>query len=240
MADPQIAPSSRNPADNDSMAGLTRIIVDNVRKTLENCLPAGVVAFARNTAKATIRPLIQMVTTSGERVSRAEVASVPVLQFGAGGYLLSFPVKPGDTGFIEACDRDTSLFFQGMSETQPNTRRMHAFADGFFLPAVLGGFTIADEDTNHPVFQSLDGHTRIALWPAFAKVTAERGLVISDQPGEGSPNAVLDVRSTVKASIPWPRMTREERDAIPDPESGMAVWLIPEESLSTFAHGVWS
>lgn len=240
MADPQIAPSSRNPADNDSLAGLSRILKTAVLKDMDDCLPAKVVTFDRNANRATVVPLIQMVTTAGERVSRAHVASVPVMQLGGGGFVLNFPLKPGDIGYIKANDRDVSLFLQGMAETQPNTKRMHSFEDGVFLPAVLAGFVIADEDIDHPVLQSLDGSTRIALWPGFAKVTAPRGLLVSDQSGEGDANAVLDVRSTVKAAMPWPRMSQAQRDAIPNPQSGMAVWNTDTDALNTFAHGAWS
>lgn len=240
MADPQIAPSSRNPADNDSLAGLSRILKAAVLKDMDDCLPARVVAFDRSTNRATVQPLIQMVTTAGERVSRAHVASVPVLQLGGGGFVLNFPLKPGDIGYIKANDRDVSLFLQGMAETQPNTKRMHSFEDGVFIPAVLAAFIIAAEDAEHPVWQTLDGAARIALWSAFVKVTAPRGLLVSDVPGQGAESAILDVVSTVKAARPWPSMTQAQRDAIPNPQSGMTVWLMPEERQSTFAHGAWS
>lgn len=140
-------------------------------KDLDDCLPAQVIAFDRGSNRATVRPIIQMVTTSGERVSRAQVASVPVLQLGGGGFVLNFPVKPGDIGYIKANDRDVSLFLQGMAETQPNTKRMHSFEDGVFIPAVLAGFSIAGEDADHPVLQTLDGSVRIALWPDKVKIT---------------------------------------------------------------------
>lgn len=171
MAEQKTAPSSRNPADNDTLAGLLRTMKVSVLKDLDDCLPAKALAFVRATARATIQPLIQMVTTAGERVSRAQVASIPVYQMGAGGFVISFPVKAGDTGYLKACDRDVSLFLQGGRETQPNTKRMHSFEDGLFLPSVLSGFTVAGEDQDNLVIQTLDGSVRIALWPDKIKIT---------------------------------------------------------------------
>lgn len=240
MSDGKVSPPSRKPADDDTLGGALRTVLRNFLMSVDDCLPAKVIAFDRAKNRVTVQPLVQMVTTSGERVSRAQIASVPVFQIGGGGFTLNFPIKSGDIGYIKACDRDVSLFLQTMGEAQPNTKRLHSFSDGVFFPAALAGFTIDAEDADHPVLQSLDGSVRIALWPTCAKVTAANGLVISDRDGEGNAGCLLDVRSILKASRPWPSMTASQRNAIPSPESGMAVWLMPDERLSTYAHGAWS
>lgn len=240
MADQQTAPPSRAPSNDDTLVGMFRTVLGKFVQNLDDCLPARVIAYDRTSNRATVQPLIQMVTTEGERVSRAQVASVPVFQIGAGGWVLHFPIKPGDIGWIKATDRDMSLFLQRLAEGPPNTKRMHSFEDGVFFPAVLSGHVIAAEDSDHPVFQSLDGSTRVALWPEFAKVTAPRGLLVSDGDGEGSENAVFDVRSTVKAAMPLPRMTTGQRDAIPDPEEGMGVWLTDQHRASWHDGTAWS
>lgn len=199
-----------------------------------------VMAFDRDANSATVRPLVQMVTTTGEVVSRAALASVPVFQIGAGGCVLNFDLSPGDLGYIKACDRDVSLFLQALADGPPNTRRLHSFSDGVFFPAVIRGHAIMAEDAHNAVFQRRDGSVRVSLWPDFVKITAPRGLLVADIDGEPEDNAIFQVSSTVKAAVPWPRMTQAQRDAIPDPVEGMAVWNLDTHGVSTFALGAWS
>lgn len=217
-----------------------RLAFEKLLAKVDDCLPAVVVAFDRDANRATVRPLVQMVTTSGEVVPRAALASVPVFQIGAGDCVLNFDLIPGDLGYIKACDRDISLFLQALAEGPPNTKRLHSFSDGVFLPSVIRGQSIAVEDAHNAVFQRRDGSVRLSLWPDFVKITAPRGLHVSDVDGELEDNTLLQVSSTVKASIPWPRMTQAQRDAIPDPQEGMAVWNLDTHGVSTFALGVWS
>lgn len=237
-----IAQPSIDPANNDSMVGMLRFVFGKLLRDVDDMLPAEVVAFNgnRNDPRVTVKPMVRLVTTEGELVSRAQIASVPVLTMGAGGYVHSFPINPGDRGWIKASDRDISLYLQGLAETGPNTKRMHSFEDGLFIPDVHEAVTVAAEDQSNPVWQSKDGAVCIALWPEFVKIRAGRGLFVSDQPGEPEQNVIAQFDSTLKASIPWPRMTQAQRDAIPNPVSGMAVWNTDTDALNTYAHGAWS
>ncbi|WP_337235984.1 Gp138 family membrane-puncturing spike protein, partial [Vibrio cholerae] len=75
-----------------------------------------------------IKPLVMMLTTDDEKISRAPVANIPVFRFGGGGFFIRAPIKPGDFGWLKASDRDISLIFQrGGLEDQPNTTRLHSF-----------------------------------------------------------------------------------------------------------------
>jgi phage baseplate assembly protein gpV len=156
---------SLDPADEDSLAGTFRAVLRKAMMGVDDCLPAIVIAYDRATNRATVQPQIQMLTTGGERVSRAQVASVPVLQLGAGGFVLSFPVLPGDLGWIKASDRDISLYLQqGMNEEVPNTARLHSFQDGWFIPDTMMRQVVLDgEDAERVVLQTLDGATRVAI-----------------------------------------------------------------------------
>jgi hypothetical protein len=98
-------------------------------------------------------------------------------------------------------------------------------------------YVIDPEDAEHAVWQTKDSSTRIAIWPEFFKITSERGLGINIQPNE---NAIFDMASTNKASLPWPRMTTAQRNAIPSPQEGMAVWNVTTHSLSTYNGSTWS
>lgn len=172
MAD-EYAPPSVDPANEDSLTGLLRQVMGKFLQGVDDMMPATVLAYDRVTNRATVRPQVMMVATDGSQVGRAQIASVPVFQFGGGGFLMSFPIQPGDLGWIKASDRDVSLFFQNEpSEAPPNTTRMHSFEDGLFFPDAMRQWTLAGEDAERAVWQSTDGTTRVAIGDGIVKVTA--------------------------------------------------------------------
>lgn len=233
---------SRDPANDDSLLGMARQILDKFLAQIDDMLPARVVEYDRQTNRATVVPMVKLLTTDNRQIGRAQVASVPVLRPGGDNVVLSFNLKPGDLGWIKASDRDISLIMQGFKDSAPNTLRKHSFQDAIFIPDEMAGVTIADEDLEHAVLQTLDGSTRLAVWPEFIKILAARGLFVSDEAGEPSERAVFDVYSKVKASRPWPQMTTPERDAIPvTPEDeGATVWLLDTHAVSTWNGTSWS
>jgi hypothetical protein len=172
------SPPSIDPSDEGSLGGAFRAILQKMLQGMDDCLPARVVAV-KGRQRATVQPLIMMGTTDGQKISRAQIASVPILNIGAGGFLLSFPVKAGDFGWLKATDRDLSLFLQGLKEEWPNTKRMHTFQDGFFIPDAMRQWTLAGEDAERVVLQSTDGMTRIAIGDGIVKVTAEAVDVVA-------------------------------------------------------------
>lgn len=166
------ASPSQNPANTDSMTGLFAEILKKFLQGVDDMLPAQVIAYDRATNMAQVQPMVMVVTTAGQRVSRGQIANIPVFQLGAGGYMLNFPLKNGDLGWIKATDRDISLFLQSGGEASPQTARMHSFSDSVFFPQVLRDFTIAPEDADNVVLQTVDGAVRVSLSPTLVKVTA--------------------------------------------------------------------
>lgn len=168
---------SQDPADNDSILGMLRLVLRKFLAQTDDMLPAKVIAYDRALNRATVQPMIQMVTTDGQRVSRAQVVSLPVLNLGGGGFVLSFPISPGDLGWVKASDRDISLFLQGYVETAPNTGRMHTFSDALFIPDVMTGWTVDGGDSESVVLQSLDGVVRVALSATTLTLTAPTVII---------------------------------------------------------------
>lgn len=130
----------------------------------EGMLPATVVSYDDATNRAVIKPIVMIGTTSGGKVSRAQVAGIPVYRFGGGGFFMRFPIKPGDFGWLKANDRDISLVFQrGGLEDWPNTARMHKFSDAMFFPDTFKQWVISGENADKAVWQSMDGQTCISV-----------------------------------------------------------------------------
>lgn len=140
-------------------------------------LPAQVIAVDPDRRYVSAQPMIMLGTTDGRKIRRAQIARVPVLNIGGGGFLLSFPIDPGDLGWIKASDRDYSLFMQGFAEEWPNTRRMHSFQDSVFIPHMMRPWTLDADDIDSAVLQSADGTKRISIGAANITVTAPTVII---------------------------------------------------------------
>jgi phage baseplate assembly protein gpV len=163
---------SVDPVDASDFTGAFRHIFNKMLQEIDDMLPAKVISYNRATNRAVVQPLIKLLTTSNATIERAQVASVPVYQYGGGGFLLSFPIKAGDLGWIKANDRDISLFLQGYKSSAPNTIRKKSFSDAMFYPDAMRGYSISGEDINNAVLQNLSGTVKIAIFENKVKITA--------------------------------------------------------------------
>ncbi len=152
---------SLNPTYADSLAGAFIHILDKDKKNTDGMLPAKIISYDRTKNRAIVQPLIKVVATDGTQYDRPIIASIPVLQIGGGGFILSFNLAKGDLGWIKANDRDISLFLKSYTAEAPNTNRVKNFSDGVFIPDVMTGYNISNGDT--AVLQSLDGSIKISL-----------------------------------------------------------------------------
>lgn len=156
---------SRNPADDAGLGSMLKATMDKYMKSVDGMLPAVVVAYNRVTNRATVAPAINIVMTNNQQVTRAQLANIPVLALGGGDFVLTFPLKPGDTGWIEASDRDISTWLQGGGKrrSQPNTHRTHSFSDGRFIPDKLADFTLPPEAEGGVCLQNKSGTCAIII-----------------------------------------------------------------------------
>lgn len=191
---------SRNPANSsgDISGGMREILAKFLQSSIDDMLPAKIIAYDRDANRATIKPMIAMVTTTGDNISRNQLASIPVLNIGGGGSILSFNLSPGDLGWVKANDRDIADFLKRYSEAVPGTKRIHDFNNGLFIPDVMTGYTIAEEDKENAVLQTLDGTVRVSLFPNKIKITAP--LIVCNGPvelGEGATRGIARLGDTV-------------------------------------------
>lgn len=181
MSDPGNANPSQNPADLGTLAGTLRWSFRKFLQQTDGMLPAIVIAVDAKREYVTVQPAIHILATNQQLTPRAQVAKVPILTLGAGNFVLSFPIKAGDLGWIIASDRDISLYLQTNAATGPNTNRLHSFEDGLFIPDKARQWTLADEDAENVVLQTLDGTDKITLGPASVKVQ-HHALIELDAP----------------------------------------------------------
>lgn len=161
---------SVDPSNLGTLTGAFRHIFNKLMLEIDGMLPARVITGGRDVVE--VEPLVTMLTSNNQRVPRGKIASVPVLQLGAGGFMMNFNVVAGSLGWIQANDRDISLFLQSYSSSPPNSLRVKDFADAVFIPGVLTGYTIDEEDEDAMVLQSLDNSVKIALSTGKIKIKA--------------------------------------------------------------------
>ncbi|WP_310625809.1 Gp138 family membrane-puncturing spike protein [Limnohabitans sp.] len=162
-----------DPANKGSLAGMMReVLTAWLRGEVDDCLPAKVVSYDRAKNRASVQILVNVVGTSGEVIPRAVVQSVPVFTYSGGGFVINFPCKAGDHGWLKAADRDTSLHLQNGQAAKPNTKRLHSFEDGLFMPDMIQGYTISGEDAGSLVIQNVAGTVRVAISDTAIKLTA--------------------------------------------------------------------
>ena len=170
MSDPGNAIPSQNPADLGTLGGTLRWAFKKLLQSTDGMLPATVIAVDAKREYATVQPAVHVLATDNTLTPRAQIAKVPIFTMGAGNYVLSFPVKAGDLGWIVASDRDISLYLQQNGASGPNSNRLHSFEDGVFFPDKARQWTLADEDAENVVLQSLDGADKITLGPDSIKL----------------------------------------------------------------------
>lgn len=175
-------PPSIDPAQRRSLVGTIEFVKTKMLQEIDDMLPARVIAYDRTKNRASVQILITMVNTLNQNVIRAQIASVPVVQLGGGGFVLSFPLNTGDLGWIKASDVDMSLFLQNLNLSPPNTRILHKFDSAVFIPDTMFKNVVIDgEDSANVVLQTLDGTVRIAVWEDKVKVTAPRVEVVAPE-----------------------------------------------------------
>lgn len=176
-----------DPANDGSLGGAFRAIYRKFLMNTDDMLPCKVIAVTPDRNYVTVQPMIQFVGTSGDKMSRAQIAKVPTLAIGAGNWIMSYPIAPNDLGWIKASDRDISLYLQANGEAAPNTARIHNFSDGLFIPDKARDPTLAIDagDAGKVTWQSLDGTIKITLGtdkislvhPTLVEVTTPHGTI---------------------------------------------------------------
>lgn len=188
------SPPSGNQANRHNLRGVMRLMADKNLQRTDDMLPAKVIAYDTTTNMATVQPMIMAVTTDNQNVNRAQVASIPVYQASGGGFILKFPVTPGDFGWIKANDRDISLFIQTGQMSPPNTQRKHKFMDAMFFPqAWFDLVTIDGGDTNNVVLQNYAGTVKISMSETTVTITAPNVINLT------APN--INISASTKLSL---------------------------------------
>lgn len=158
---------SRKPGQGDDLSGATSLALRKFLLDINDMLPARIVSYDPPPVnRAQIEILYKVTMTDGSLNAMMAPAEVPVQFPGGGGFVLTFPLKPGSLGWIKAADRDMSLFLQSYEAEPGNTARLHCFEDGVFIPDVMTGFHMSDSDGIS--IQTTDGDNAVTVGDSSA------------------------------------------------------------------------
>lgn len=118
-----------------SMDRYLQQVVDNSLKELHTCLPGAIVSFNSDIQIAEIQPLIKRIFVNDNEVDLPLCISCPVMFPRAGGFVITFPVTPGDECLIVFSERALDTWLQSGGIQPPLDTRRHSLSDAI---AVLG------------------------------------------------------------------------------------------------------
>lgn len=101
---------------------------------LRVAMPAIVTAFDDKRQTVTLQPAIAGTDENGGAITPTVLADVPVKFPRGGGFAFTFPVKPGDEGWVLFADRCIDDWFSSGQVSQAAEHRQHDWSDGGFLP----------------------------------------------------------------------------------------------------------
>ena len=164
-----------NPADENTLDGLNNVLIDKISMGIQNVIPAIVQSYDKATNRAIVKPAITGVASQGQKISKEPYIDIPVLNLSGGGFIISFPIKQGDTGWLVACDRNISIFKQNLTESAPNDYRKHKFEDGFFIPDKINN--TPSSNTNSLLIQNSTGTIQLELTDTGLNITGDTSIV---------------------------------------------------------------
>lgn len=164
----------QNPADTGSLLGMAKTLLDTIKSNTDGMLPVKVIKHDRAKRRVTVEHLIDVILTDDHTIPRGTQSEVQTLVLGGGGFVIDFYLPPGSLGWLIAADRDLSIFKQSYKSERPNTLRKKSFNDSLFVPDVMTGYDVAEEDQQAMVIQSMDGLTKISLTNERIKMTGKK------------------------------------------------------------------
>lgn len=224
-----------NSATLDDLPGIWRDLLRSYGLDLECILPAVVLNYDRKNNIVTVQGAVNRINTTGESVPRTEM-EVPCFNPTGGMIGINFPLKPGDTGWVVASDRDSTFFKQQLSVADPNTDLLHKYSFGFFLPDKISGFQIQPEDEGALVIQTVDGATRISIKDERVKITRNAVSVETNgfQVSIKTPSSSMVLSDDGTISLKAPTITLDGMAGVTTGATG----IITLASVATVSNGI--
>ncbi len=161
---------------------LSKVINDAIRYHLgevNTAIPAVINKSDPVKQEAEIIPLIKRRYKDGRVIDRAPITGVPVMFPAAGGGIITFPVKRGDTVLAIFSQRSIDRWVRGDgSPVDPADNRKHDISDAIAIPGLFSLSSALQSDPDNVIIKF--SGASIALTPAGAiEILAPGGVTIT-------------------------------------------------------------
>jgi len=158
------------------------VIMEAVRYQLgevNTAIPAVINKYDPTKQEAEVIPLIKRKYKDGTAVDRAPITGVPVVFPAAGGGIITFPVKKGDTVLLIFSQRSIDRWVRGDgSQIDPGDNRKHDISDAIAIPGLFSFSSALQSDPDNVIIKF--SGASIALTPAGAiEILAPGGVTIT-------------------------------------------------------------
>jgi len=116
-------------------SNITQSYIDNLETQLNTNIPAKVLSFNSEDQTIIAEPFIYEVYSDGISSKLPRIEDIPVIFNGAGGGVLTFPIKAGDEVLLAFSQRDIDAWWTTGEEGIPYTQHYHDYNDGI---AIIG------------------------------------------------------------------------------------------------------
>lgn len=113
--------------------GIIQSHIDNLETQLNTHIPAKVLSFNSEGQTITVEPVIYEAYSDAISSKPPVIEDVPVIFNGAGGGVLTFPIKEGDEVLLAFSQRDIDAWWDTGESGIPDTQHYHDYNDGIAL-----------------------------------------------------------------------------------------------------------
>lgn len=150
--------------DTASLDSVMAAAAGDLSGRLRVAMPAIVTAFDDKRQTVTLQPAIAGTDENGDAITPTVLADVPVKFPRGGGFAFTFPVNPGDEGWVLFADRCIDNWFSSGQVSQAAEHRQHDWSDGGFLPGFSSlARAIGSFRNDAIVMRQLDGPGYVAI-----------------------------------------------------------------------------
>ncbi len=188
-----------------STPDLSTVIMDAIKYQLaetNTAIPARILDYDPATQSASVEPLIKKRYKDGRVIDRAPITGVPVIFPAAGGGIITFPVKEGDTVLLIFSQRSIDRWVQSDGQPiDPLDNRKHDISDAIALPGLFNFSSALQSDPDNVIIK-FSGAEFVMTPEGAIEINAPGGLTVNgdtqfngDQATAGSIDATDEIHS---------------------------------------------
>lgn len=151
---------------NDGLSDdVTKEAIRHALLDVHTCLPGIITSFNPESQTATVKIALKK-NLNGVISEVPELPEVPVVFPRGGGYVLTFPIQPGDGCMVHFSERSIDNWYLDGGMADPGDNRMFDLSDAICVPGLVSaGEKIPEYSPDDVNLRNLDGTARVGINP---------------------------------------------------------------------------